>query len=120
MKYCSKCGASNQDDARFCEKCGHEFDKPIEGEVVDKNKKSSTSTYEILTIIVFVLMIIGTVTLGFALIPLIWCIPMTIHYNNLRENKEKPSLAFAICSLIFVSVFAGVIMIIQATMDVDQ
>ena len=121
MKYCAKCGASCQDDARFCEKCGHEFEKPIQGEVVDNKKKSSSpTTNEVLSVIALVLMIISTVLMGFALIPLLWCIPMTLHYNKLREKKQKPTLGFAICSLIFVSVFAGIIMIVQSTMDVDE
>ncbi len=25
MKYCTKCGAENNDDAKFCEYCGNEF-----------------------------------------------------------------------------------------------
>jgi len=28
MKYCAQCGASNADDAAFCEKCGNTFETP--------------------------------------------------------------------------------------------
>ena len=29
MKYCQKCGTANADDARFCSKCGKEFDETV-------------------------------------------------------------------------------------------
>ncbi|MBO4422908.1 MAG: hypothetical protein J5879_05685 [Clostridia bacterium] len=63
----------------------------------------------------FIFMIIGCVSVGWMLIPLAWCIPMTIkYYKALKEGKalELP-MAFKICTLIFVSLVSGIIMLID-------
>lgn len=64
-------------------------------------------------IVAKVFMIIGTVatSLYMFLIPLAWCLPMTITYCN-KINKNKPiSVGFKVCSLIFVSLVGGILML---------
>lgn len=56
-------------------------------------------------------MVICTVIMGFYLIPLAWCIPMTIIYFKKVNNGEEVSTAFKICCLLFVSLFAGIFML---------
>lgn len=45
------------------------------------------------------------------LIPLIWIIPMTIHYCKMVNIKQNVCLAFKICTLIFVNFIAGILML---------
>lgn len=58
-----------------------------------------------------VLMIISTVILGLYIIPLAWCLPMTIIYCNKVNNNKPIGTGFKICSLIFVSLVGGILML---------
>lgn len=58
-------------------------------------------------------MIVGTVLtslMGF-LIPLAWCLPMTIHYCKKVKNGEPVSIGFKVCTLLFVGQIAGILML---------
>jgi len=55
-------------------------------------------------------MVYGTVASGWAIIPLFWCIPMTVTYFRKVKKGEPISVAFKICSCLFVSGFGGAIM----------
>jgi len=104
MKYCAKCGAEIMDEAVVCPKCGCLVDN-------GESKKNASSDNSTLKTIAKVFMIVGTISLGFGLIPLAWCIPMTLSYWRKVENHEPVSLAFKICTLIFVNAVAGILML---------
>lgn len=63
-----------------------------------------------------IFMIIGTVILGITgfLVPLAWCIPMTVIYFKKIERGEPLSVVFKVCSLLFVSLLAGIFMLIDS------
>ena len=105
MKYCSKCGNELMDEAVICPKCGcaTEYPNPIE----DESHKTSSG----IRTAAKVLMIIGTVLMGFYILPLAWCLPMTISYCNKIKRGEKVSTAFKVCRLIFVSFVGGILML---------
>lgn len=60
-------------------------------------------------------MIVATVILGFAIIPLAWCIPMTIRAK--RKIPEAPrTIGLGICAILFMGLFgivAGILLLIQ-------
>ena len=58
-----------------------------------------------------IFMIISTVIMGLYLIPLAWCLPMTISYNKKIKNNQPIGIGFKICCLLFVSVPAGIFML---------
>ncbi len=61
-----------------------------------------------------VFMIIGCVLSGFCfLIFLLWTIPMTTNYCKKIKNGESVSTEFKVCSLLFVSKIAGILMLID-------
>ena len=103
MKYCSHCGAELLDEAVICPKCGCS---------VESNKASTGGkSLSGLKLAAFVLMIISTVTVGWAIIPLAWCIPMTVsYYKNITEGRSV-SVGFKVCTLLFVNLIAGVLML---------
>lgn len=110
MKYCAHCGNEVLDEAIVCPKCGCSVDYEI------KRKPAQASTADdklTLRLIAKVFMIIGTVVMGIGLflIPLAWCLPMTIAYSNKIKNNEPVSIGFKVCVLIFVNVIAGVLML---------
>ena len=98
MKYCTHCGAEMLDDAVVCVKCGCS-DKP-------PAKKDDT-----MKLVVKIFMILGCISFGWALIPLAWCIPMTVTTFKKLDAGESFSTGFKICTLIFVSLVAGIIML---------
>lgn len=103
MKYCSHCGNEVVDEAVVCPKCGCQ---------VYSKETFSVSESETLTTVAKVFMILGCVSGAICyLIPLIWCIPMTVHYFNAIKRGEKLSTGFKICSLLFVSLVAGIVML---------
>ncbi len=104
--YCSKCGNEIMEEAVICPKCGCATGKQLASrENVQRENKSTLST------IAKVFMILGTVIMGFYLIPLAWCIPMTISYCKKIKNGEPISTAFKVCSLLFVSLIGGILML---------
>ena len=110
MKYCAKCGAEMQDDAQFCPKCGQQAGAEVRQEVVSQPKERKRD--ESLLTVALVFCIISCVLVGWSLIPLCWMIPMTVSLNNRIKNKEPISVAFKVCTLLFVSVIAGIILLV--------
>lgn len=100
MKYCTLCGAEMLDDAVVCVKCGCSADAPA------KAKDDGT-----MKLLVKIFMILGCISIGWMLIPLAWCIPMTVSTFRKLDAGEKFSTGFKVCTLIFVSLVAGIIML---------
>ncbi len=100
MKYCTKCGHELVDEAVFCVGCGCAVEA-VEKAPADISGMKKASK---------VLMILGTVVSGLYIIPLAWCIPMTVAYNKKLKNGEPISTGFKVCSLLFVSLIAGILM----------
>ena len=104
MKYCTKCGNELLDDAVICPKCGCLADG-------DKEIKVKTNDVSGLKTAAKVFMILSCVLLGIYLIPLCWCVPMTVSYCKKVKNGEPVGIGFKICCLLFVSVIGGVLML---------
>lgn len=105
MKYCAKCGNELLDEALVCPKCGC----AVEGV---KNPVTAGNPSGLKTV-ANVFMIIGCVVgamMAF-LIPLAWCLPMTISYNRKIKQGEPVSVGFKVCCLLFVNVIAGILML---------
>lgn len=110
MKFCTKCGNELLDDAVICPKCGNSVDyKNVnvnENLNTDQGKETSS-----LKTIALLFMIIATVISGLSIIPLAWMIPMTVYYYKSIKNKESVSTGFKVCTLIFVSLISGILML---------
>lgn len=100
MKYCTKCGKELIDEAVVCTNCGCAVE-PIR---INKDTNALIAAAK-------VFMVISTVINGFALLPLFWCLPMTISYFVKTANNEEITVGFKVCTLLFVSPMAGVLML---------
>lgn len=109
MKFCPQCGAQLEDTATFCSQCGCTVGAPVVAgqQPVELKKMTGLQTAA------FVFMILGTVFLASGLIPLAWCIPMMISYKKKIETGQPVSVGFKICTLIFVSLIAGILMLVD-------
>lgn len=110
-KYCSYCGEKVLYDVVICPHCGCQVgyiksDATIELKNIVKKLKS------ILVTLTKIFMIFGCVFSGFLLIPLIWKIPMTKYYFESIKYNQRLSIKFKVCSLIFVSPPAGILMLL--------
>ncbi len=100
MKYCTKCGAELLDEAVICPNCGC---------AVENNQNNSERNT--LGLIAKVFMIISCVVMGFYLIPLAWCIPMTIEVSNRLKRHEPIGTGLKVCTLIFVNIISGILLL---------
>ena len=105
MKYCSNCGNELLDEAVVCVKCGSLTENYEKTEEKEESSTLVTATK--------VLMIISTVIIGFYILPLAWCIPMTVSYFNKIKNKKPIETGFKVCTLIFVSTISGILMLVD-------
>ncbi len=106
MKYCTKCGNELMDEAVICPKCGCDT-----GYRNIQNDNDVEKTPSGIKIAAKILMIIGTVIMGLYIIPLAWCLPMTIYYCKKIKRGEKIGTGFKVCSLLFVSSIGGILML---------
>lgn len=114
-KYCTKCGAKMPSSFSICTNCGKFFEKENTN-TTNQTKYDFTSTKpnkHVYQIIIFIFMIISTIYLATFIIPLFWCIPMTITYWNKIRKNEKVSITFKICSLIFMGIIPGLLMLFE-------
>ena len=117
MKYCTKCGQQLTDDATFCIACGAATDGSNHGSLngnqanyysAPKSKRKDNTAYTV----AWILMILSTIASGFFLIPLCWCLPMTLKVKRARDEGEELSLGFKICVLIFVNTISGILLLV--------
>lgn len=100
MKFCTYCGQQLSEEAVICPKCGCATGVPF------PNQKSSgikTATK--------IFMILGCVVMGLYIIPLCWVLPMTIVYCNRSSRGIPMGVGFKVCTLLFVSLIAGILML---------
>lgn len=101
MKYCVHCGAEIlHDEAVVCLKCGRS--------VVQQPVPIPVKEDDTMNIIVKVFLIIGCISQGWMLIPLLWCLPITISIFNSFRDKRRISTGLKVCALLFVNLIAGI------------
>lgn len=114
MKYCMHCGAEMDDSAAFCSRCG----APVEIKRPSVNVQAAEPQKPgVMKVIAEVFMVLGCVELGALLIPLCWTIPMTVKYFKAVKEGKDVSTGFKVCSLIFVSMIAGILMLVADEVD---
>ncbi len=125
--FCRKCG-KDIGDSLYCPNCGAyngEGEDPNKKENVDVNpvnesfnassitiKKSYNPDQGIL-IAAKVFIVLGIISQGWAIIPLLWCLPIGIcawkKINNATSSKDLVGLGVA--TLILVSLIGGILML---------
>ena len=109
MKYCIRCGTQLDDSAQFCSNCGQRVDYPAcppqSARCVNDDRNSALNT------VIKVFMVLGCIASGWLLIPLCWSVPMTVTFFNRVRDGRRVGLGLKICSLLFVSLVAGICML---------
>ncbi len=81
-----------------------------QGSVVQPAMDSNDQT---LRMVAFVFCILSTVSLGWAIIPLAWMIPMSVHCWGIYKGTKANTAAFGVCTLIFVNLVAGILLLVS-------
>ena len=105
--FCRNCGNKVEEGSKFCSNCGCSLEQSNETQF----NRSIDDTNSTLKMLAKVFMIIGCISCSSVLIPLIWAIPMTISLCNKLKYNEKISVAFKVCTLLFVSLVAGILLL---------
>lgn len=103
MKYCQNCGAEVNDNAVVCTSCGC----AVSSETKSNEKNGSDG----LAVASKVFLILGCIAQGWLLIPLAWCLPITISICGKMNRGETVGTGLKVCSLIFVSLVAGILLL---------
>lgn len=100
--FCPNCGAEIPNGAGFCGNCGCSVGENKPAVQVKSGRDDTLST------VVKVFLIIACITQGWMLIPLAWCIPMTVKIFNCLKTGQPISTGLKVCTLLFVSLVAGI------------
>ncbi len=124
MKYCTQCGSQLEDGSAFCTYCGAKVSDPnteATKQTADPSQQNGATAAapqkprEIwssgLGTAIKVLMVLSCIAQGWMLIPLAWCIPLTVTAFRAINNQQPISVAVKVCTLLFVNTIAGIIML---------
>ncbi len=70
-----------------------------------------------LKLVAFIFNIVSLVSAGWLIIPLAWMIPMTVISYGIYKGTKKNTTTFGVCTLIFVSMVSGVLLLIAKKDD---
>lgn len=106
-KICGKCGKHVHADAVVCVHCGCSLGS--------QSTSSPSFNFKEMGELTKILMIVGIVLMALETcgISLIWCLPMYKHYTETTKRGGKFSMTFKVCTLLFVSMFAGILMLLD-------
>lgn len=120
MKFCRNCGNEVSDVTKFCPNCGQKISGDFEKvdndyrEEYYGDRKRPSNKISIISQIAKAFMIVGCVSGACAFfIPLLWMLPMFMHYDKCLKQRKEVSTSFKICTLLFVNVVAGVLMLVD-------
>ena len=134
MKFCTNCAAQIADDATMCPNCGaaqvvaqqnyatqQPYGAPQQPYGAPQQPYGAPQTYgdpyaepakpSGLATAAKIFMIIATVVQGLYILPLAWCLPMTLSYCKKIKYNQPVSVGFKVCSLLFVNTIAGILML---------
>ena len=102
-RYCPNCGSQISAQAVVCVNCGCAVSNTPGYNTGAKSSGMTTAAK--------VLMILGTIFMGIYILPLAWCLPLTIVYCKKVKNNEPIGTGFKVCCLLFVSLLGGIFML---------
>ena len=99
MRYCSNCGRAVSKKAVVCPGCGCRV--PRDGNPAAAGKDDGWS------IAIKVFLILGCILQAWMLIPLAWCLPITISVVGKIGRGEPIGTGLKVCALLLVNLIAG-------------
>ena len=103
MKYCQKCGNEIVDEAFICPNCGCKVEK-----------ENTNGGNDGLAIAAKIFLILGCIAQGWLLLPLAWCLPITITACNQLKKGEPVGTGLKVCALLFVNLIGGILLLCRS------
>lgn len=100
MWLCPKCEFEVGEEVEFCPRCGC--------------KITHNGTGGGLVTAIKIFLILGCIVQGILIIPLAWCLPITISIFNKLKTGEPIGVGVKVCTLLFVNFIAGILLISRA------
>lgn len=75
--------------------------------------QSGSASGQSLRLAAFIFNLISAIILGMAIIPLAWTIPMTVHSWRIYKGTARNSIAFGVCTLLFLNLAGGILLLIS-------
>lgn len=66
-----------------------------------------------LRLVAFIFCLVSVVTSLALVIPLIWMIPMSVYAWGIYKGKRPNTVAFGVCTLIFVNIISGILLLVS-------
>ena len=104
MKFCQKCGKEIAEEAIICPGCGC---------AIAEEKKGKGGN-DGLAVASKIFLILGCVAQGWLLLPLAWCLPITISICNKIKNNEPVGAGLKVCALLFVNLIGGILLLCRS------
>lgn len=70
-----------------------------------------------LRLVAFIMNIVTTVAVGWAIIPLAWMIPMTVMSHGIYKGTRKNTTTFGVCTLLFMNLVSGILLLVSKKDD---
>lgn len=96
------CGGEVHDEAVICVKCGRSI------ETTGTKSIDTSSEDDTMSTVAKVFLIIGCIAQGWLILPLAWCLPITITVFNSIRDKKPIGTGIKVCALLFVNLIAGI------------
>lgn len=90
---------------------------PVQPLVQASTATSVTDSDKTLRLIAFIFNIISCVTFGWIIIPLAWMVPMTVISWGTYKGTKKNTVAFGVCTLLFLNIISGILLLVSKKDD---
>lgn len=87
--------------------------QPVQPATADEATYTMTETDRTLRLIAFILNVVSCCIAAFAVIPLAWMIPMTVHSWGIYKGKKANTVVFGVCTLIFLDLISGILLLVS-------
>ena len=104
MKTCSKCGCELMTQETSCSQCGYGYSV--------SRKNSNVGAIKVFVILgALCTGVFGWSIIPIPLLPLLWCIPVSVVICNKYDQGEHVGIGLKIFTLLFVSLIGGILML---------
>ena len=104
MRFCQKCGKEIMEETVICPGCGCSA----------ANEKKEKGGNDGLAVASKIFLILGCVAQGWLLVPLAWCLPITISVCNRMKSGEPIGTGLKVCALLFVNLIGGILLLCRS------
>lgn len=102
MRFCQKCGKEIMDETIICPGCGCNVAQEI---------KRTDGGKDGLAVAAKIFLILGCIANGWMILPLAWCLPITIVAFGRMKRREEVGVGLKVCALLFVSLIGGILLL---------